>query len=411
MCARQGQSAESEVHGMNKSRPAVLRAAAVVGVAALGLGACGSSKSTNSGSSATTTGGASPATSSVKLGFFGALSGSNAALGINIENGEKLAISQYMASHPKVAVSVDPFDSQGDPSQANNGAQKLIGDKIVAVVGPAFSGESKAANPYFQQAGIPHVTASATNVALAKSGDTFFYRALADDSAQGPGDANYLVKTLNAKSVAVIDDASSYGQGLADFVRSQLKTDGATDAVDDHVDPNGQDYSSTVNKIVAAKPDAVFYGGYYDAAGRLIKQLKDKGFTGAFMSGDGSEDAHFIVDAGGTAAEGAYLSCACEDTSAASNAATFNTAYQAAYGTPPAIYSGEAYDATNFILAAIKAGDTTPSAINSYLKANSWAGVTKTLKFQGDGNVVGGTVYVYQVKSGKIAQIGTAPSS
>ncbi|MCU4183671.1 branched-chain amino acid ABC transporter substrate-binding protein [Acidiferrimicrobium sp. IK] len=396
---------------MKKSRPAVMKAAAVVGVAALGLGACGSSKSSNTGSSATTaSGGGGSSTSAVKIGFFGALSGANAALGINILNGEKLAISQYMAGHPKVAVTVDSFDSQGDPSQANNGAQKLIGDKVVAVVGPAFSGESKAANPYFAQAGIPHITASATNVALAQSGDKFFYRGLADDSAQGPGDANYLVKTLGAKTIAVIDDKSSYGQGLADYVRSQIKTDGATDVVDDHVDPNGQDYSSTVNKIVAAKPAAVFYGGYYDAAGRLIKQLKDKGYTGAFMSGDGSEDPHFITDAGATAAEGAYLSCACEDTSAAPSAATFNTAYQAAYGTPPAIYSGEGYDVTNFLLAAIKAGNTTPSAINNYLKTNSWTGITKTLKFQSDGDLVGGTVYVYQVKNGKITQIGTTPS-
>ena len=395
---------------MRQSRHTALRAAAVVGVAALGLGACGSSKPTTSGSSGTTASGGGGSATSVKIGFFGALSGANAALGQNIENGEKLAISQYMASHPKVTVTVDAFDSQGDPSQANNGAQKLIGDKVVAVLGPAFSGESKAADPYFAQAGIPHITASATNVALAKQGDKFFYRALADDSAQGPGDANYLVKTLGAKTVAVVDDKSSYGQGLADYVRSQLKTDGATDAVDDHVDPNGQDYSSTVNKIVAAKPAAVFYGGYYDAAGRLIKQLKDKGYTGAFMSGDGSEDPHFITDAGGAPAAGAYLSCACEDTSAASNAAAFNTAYQAAYGTPPAIYSGEGYDATNFLLAAIKAGNTTPAAINNYLKTNSWTGVTKTLKFEPDGNVVGGTVYIYQVKNGKIVQIGTAPS-
>jgi len=398
---------------MRRARPVALRTVTALGIAGLALGACGSSSTTTGGSPSTTAAGGTTGgggTSSVKLGFFGALSGDNQALGANIQNGEKLAIQQYMATNPKVSVSIDAFDSQGDPAQANNGAQKLVNDKVVAVIGPAFSGESKAANPQFQQAGIPHITASATNVTLAMKGDSLFYRALADDGAQGPGDANYVVKTLGAKTVAVVDDASSYGQGLADFVRSQLKTLGASDSVDDHVDPKGQDYSSTVNKILAAKPAAVFYGGYYDAAGRLVKQLKDKGYTGAFLSGDGSEDSHFVTD-GGAAAESAYLSCACEDTSAASNAAAFNTAYQAAFGTAPAVYSGEAYDATNFLLAAIKSGATTPTAINSYLKTNSWAGVTKTLKFQTSGDVVGGTIYVYQVKSGKIVQIGTAPSS
>ena len=155
----------------------------------------------------------------------------------------------------------------------------------------------------------------------------------------------------------------------------------------------------------------MFFGGYYDAAGRLIKQLKAAGFTGVFMSGDGSEDSHFIADAGGAPAEGVYLSCACEDTTNSSNAAAFNTAYKAMFGSAPAIYSAEAYDATNFILAALKAGDTTTSAINSYLGSNSYVGITKTLKFQSDGNVTGGTIFMYQVKGGKIVQIGTTPST
>lgn len=129
---------------------------------------------------------------------------------------------------------------------------------------------------------------------MAQNGWKYFHRALADDSLQGPADANYLVKKLGAKTVAVIDDSSSYGQGLADAARATLKTDGGADALDDHIDPAGQDYSSTVNKITAAKPAAVFFGGYYDAAGRLIKQLKDAGFTGVFMSGDGSKDPGFI---------------------------------------------------------------------------------------------------------------------
>ena len=126
------------------------------------------------------------------------------------------------------------------------------------------------------------------------------------------------------------------------------------------------------------------------------------------MSGDGSEDAHFIKDAGGAPAEGAYLSCACADaTKHPRRPSRSSSAYRAAYGTAPAIYSAEAFDATNFVLAAIKSGATTPSAINSYLASNSYTGVTKTVKFQPNGNVSGGTIYVYQVKSGQIVQIGT----
>lgn len=380
-----------------------LKAAALVSIAAIGVAACSSSsKSTNSGTS-----GGGGSGKSVSIGFFGALTGPDAQLGINIRNGEKLAIDQYNATNPKVKVSLDPFDSQGDPAQANNGATKLISDHVVAVIGPAFSGESGVADPIFEQAGIPNISASATKVTLAQNGWKFYHRVVADDNAQGAGDADYLVKTLGLKKVAVIDDASSYGQGLGDSVRSNVATAGGTVALSDHIDPKAADYGATVNKIASAKPDAVFFGGYYSAAGRLINQLKAKGFAGAFMSGDGSEDQKFVTDAGGAPAEGAYLSCACADSTKIPAAQAFNAAYQAQIGSAPEIYSAEAYDATNAVLQAIKSGATTASAINSYLSTIDYTGITKTIKFQPNGNIYGGTIYVYKVESGKLVQTGT----
>ena len=378
---------------------------ALVGVAALGLVACSSSGKTST--TGTTAAGGGGGGTTLKIGFFGALTGADAQLGINIENGAKLAIQQYNASNPAVKVSLDPFDSQGDPAQANNGATKLINDKVVAVIGPAFSGESAAADPIFESAQIPNVSASATNVKLAQNGWKFFHRVLADDSVQGPADADYMVKTLGDKNIAVIDDNSTYGKGLADAVRSQLASIGGKDVLDDHVDPKGADYGSTVNKIVASNAQAVFYGGYYDAAGRLIKQLRAANYKGHFMSGDGSEDDRFVTDAGGAPAENAYLSCACADVTSVPAAASFVSAYQSAFGSAPAIYSAEGYDATNFVLAAIKSGATTAVAINNYLGSNTYTGVTKTIKFLPTGDIAGGTIYVYQVKSGKIVQIGT----
>jgi branched-chain amino acid transport system substrate-binding protein len=392
---------------MKLARPVLLKAAAVLGVTALGLAACGSSKSSTSSRTTAPPGTGASSGQTLKLGFFGALTGADAQLGINIKNGEQLAISQFDSSNPSAKVSIDPFDSQGDPAQANNGATKLINDKVVAVIGPAFSGESAAADPIFESAQIPNVSASATNVKLAQNGWKFFHRVLADDGAQGPGDADYLVKNLGNKTVYVIDDSSVYGEGLSNAVRSTLKTNGGTDVGDDHISPTGADYGSTVNKVVAAKPAAVFFGGYYDAAGRLVNQLRAAGYKGTFMSGDGSEDARFISDAGGAPAEGAYLSCACADETNNPAAQTFVSAYRAAFGTDPAIYSAEAYDATNFVLAAVKSGATTAGAINSYLADNSYTGITKTVKFESDGNINGGTIYVYQVKSGKIVQIAT----
>ena len=379
-----------------------LKAAALVSIAALGLVACSSSSKSNSSSSGN--GGSSR---TVKIGFFGALTGADAQLGINIRNGAQLAISQYNATNPSVKVTLDEFDSQGDPAQANNGATKLISDHVVAVIGPAFSGESGVADPIFEQAGIPNVSASATKVTLAKNGWKYYHRVLADDAAQGSGDADYLVKTLGLKKVAVIDDASAYGQGLADAVRTDVATAGGTVVLSDHIDPKAADYGATVNKIVAQRPDAVFFGGYYDAAGRLINQLKAKGFAGAFMSGDGSEDVKFVTDAGGAPAEGAYLSCACADSTKIAAAQAFNAAYQAQIGSAPEIYSAEAYDAANAVLQAIKSGSSTPTAINTYLASINYTGITKTIKFQPDGNIYGGTIYVYKVENGALVQTGT----
>jgi branched-chain amino acid transport system substrate-binding protein len=398
---------------MMKARRVTVRAVALISVGALVLTACSSSKKSTSttATTASASSGGSGGATAVKIGFIGALTGADAQLGINIENGQKLAMAQYTSTNPKVSVTIDPFDTQGAPAQAPAAANKMISDKVVAIIGPAFSGESAAADPILETGKIPSISASATNVKLAQNGWKYFHRALADDSAQGPGDAAYLYKTLGSKTVAIIDDSSTYGEPLAGYVSTEFKSLGGTVAVSDHIDPNGQDYSATVNKIIAAKPQAVFFGGYYDAAGRLVKQLKADGYSGVFMSGDGSEDPHIITDAGGAPAEGVYLSCACEDTTSSANAASFNSAYQTMFGVAPAIYSAEAYDATNFILAAIKAGNSTTSSINAYLASNSFVGITKTLKFQSDGNITGGTIFMYQVKGGKIVQIGTTPAT
>lgn len=363
--------------------------------------------STGTASASTESALVSASSGTLKLGFFGALTGPDAQLGINIEDGEKLALAQYMAKKPAVKVVLDPFDSQGDPSQANNGATKLIQDHDVAVIGPAFSGESAAADPIFEQAGVPNISASATNVQLAQNKWKYFHRVLADDSYQGKGDADYLVKHLHDKKIAVVDDNSTYGAGLATYVNKTIKADHGTVAVTDHLDPNGADYSSTVNKVIASKATAIFFGGYYDAAGRLINQLRKAGFKGAFMSGDGSEDQRIVTDAGGAPANGAFLSCACADETRNPAAKAFVSAYKKLAHQPPAIYSAEAYDATNFVLQAIKSGATTNSAINTYLATHSMKGVTKRIKFQKDGNISGGTIYIYKVEKGKVVQIGT----
>jgi branched-chain amino acid transport system substrate-binding protein len=370
-------------------------------VLALGAAACGSS-SKKASTGTTSGGGAASSGAAIKIGFFGALTGSDAQLGINEYNGEKLAVDQFNQTS-STKVDLIKYDSQGDPAQAPQLAQKAISDKVVAIVGPAFSGESKAADPIFEQAGIVNITASATNPKLAQQGFKYWHRAVGNDNSQGPGAAEYITKKLKAKNVAVIDDNEEYSLGIADIVRNTLKTSGVNVVVSDHIDKAAQDYSVTVNKVKAANPDAIFYGGYYSEGGRFLKQLRDAGVTAKFVSDDGANDAKLITTAGSSEAQGALVTCPCGDISANAKAASFTSAYTASSGVAPGTYSAEAYDATNVVLQAIKAGKKTGADINDFLKTVSYTGLTKTLKFDAAGEVATATIYIYEVKGDKVA--------
>jgi branched-chain amino acid transport system substrate-binding protein len=338
----------------------------------------------------------------MKVAFFGALTGDSANLGINEANGVKMAIDQYNKTGPSCQVAALTYDSQGDPAQAPALAQEAIGDKsVVGVVGPAYSGESKAANPIFDEAGLPIITASATNIALSTNNWKIFHRAVGNDAAQGGAVAKFVLEELAAKKVAVVDDASEYGKGIADIVRGKL-ADADVAPVNDTIDPRGTDFSSTVTKVQAAAPDAVFYGGYYAAAGVLAKQLRDAGVTAKFVAPDGSEDPGFVT-AAGAAAEGAYLTAPAAPIDKVAGGDEFTADYKAMFNVDPGLYSVEGYDATNLFLEAIKAGKHTRKDINDFLSTVDYTGLSKHYTFDDKGEL-GGTVvvYLYTVEGGVI---------
>jgi branched-chain amino acid transport system substrate-binding protein len=375
---------------------------AAAAASALFLSACGGDNGNSSGGSSGGGGG------NLTVGFMGAQTGPNAQLGINISNGVELALEQHNAKSGVTQVKLIKYDTQGDPTQATNQAKKALTDKVVGIVGPAFSGESKTAVPILEEAGIPNVSPSATAVSLAANGWKTWHRVLANDDVQGPGDADFMAKTLSAKNVAVIDDQSEYGKGLADAVRKQLATDGVKVAVNDSINPDASSYSSTVNKVKPANVDAIFFGGYYSAAGKLIKQLRDGGVQGTFMSGDGSLDAQVISAAGGSAANGVLLSCTCSSAVGSTDPAVqkFATDYKAKFKVDPATYSAEGFDAMNVFLQAIDAGKTTTTDINDFVTKIDFKGVSKQIKFTDTGELSGNLLFITEVKDGKLSFLG-----
>jgi branched-chain amino acid transport system substrate-binding protein len=311
-----------------------------------------------------------------------------------------LAIDQYN-DDADCKVKYVKYDSQGSPDAAPALATEASGDdSVIGIVGPAFSGESAAAGPIFAEVGVPTITPSATNPTLADNGWDTFHRALGNDATQGPAAARYIKDTLKASSIFVIDDASEYGAGLAGIVKKDL---GGAVKGSDTIQQKQTDFSATVTKVTDAKPDAVFFGGYYAEATILIGQLRNGGYEGKFVVADGVKDPAFL-DAG-KAAEGTIITCPCiPDTDPA--VAAFAKDYQAKFGEAPGTYAAEAYDAASIFLAGIKDGIDNREDMLKFVNDYDEKGITKQLKFDDKGEPSDVHVYAYTVKDGAIVPEG-----
>ncbi|MBQ0993459.1 branched-chain amino acid ABC transporter substrate-binding protein [Micromonospora sp. PSH03] len=346
-----------------------------------------------------------------KIAFFGALTGSSAALGINENNGVKLAVDKYNKENADCKVELASLDSQGSPDQAPGLAQKAIDDtKILGVVGPAYSGESEAAGPLFNEAGLVTITPSATRPSLADQKWKTFFRAVGNDFSQGPAAGNYMKNVMKADKVYVIDDQSAYGAGLADEVKKVL---GSAVVGSDKVQGEGKqtEFSGVITKVKAANVKAIFYGGYYQEAGLIRKQLTAAGVTAPLVAGDGVNDGAYITSAGQAAAEGTILTCPCQP--AAEARGTFVQEFKALTGTDPGTYSDTAYDAANILLAGIKAGKTTREGLLEFVKGYSGEGVAASYKFTETGELDPAQVKVwaFKVTGGKVVPDQEIPKS
>ncbi len=326
------------------------------------------------------------------IAMVGALTGSNAALGINIKDGAQLAVDQHNAANPSCKIVLKTFDTEGTPQKATQVVPTVVADQsIVGVVGPAFSGETKATEPMFNQAGLVATTASATNPDLAKQGWKTFFRGLANDAVQGPSVAKYLTGTLGFKKVCVIEDDSDYGVGLAKAVAAGLGA--AHDAsCDSSVKTGDRSFSAVVSTVSQAKPDAVFYSGYYAEASPLVQQLRQGGVTAKFVSGDGVNDPNFVSQAG-SAASGAYLSCPCGPAKD-----PFKADYTKAFSQEPGVYSVEAYDLATILMKGIEAGKRTRPELLQYVKTYSGTGVARHYQWNAEGELTSALIWMYEVE-------------
>ena len=369
-------------------------AAAVGLTAALALSACG----TTGGD----TGGGSDET--FKIAYQGPLTGDNAAYGSYATAGIEVALADYAEQYPDAPkVEVIYADTQGDPAQAPTVATDLINDDaLLGLAGPAFSGETNATGPAYAEAGIPTVSMSATNPDLSTNGWATFHRVVANDAAQGPAAAALMENTLGYTSIYIVDDSSDYGVGLGDEIKGALTT---PPVGEDKVQVGDTDFSATVTKVKDSGAEAIYYAGYAPEAALFLKQLRDGGYEGDFLSGDGTVDAAFLT--AGDFVEGSILTFP----GILDAGDEFTAKWDALSGDKGEIgaYTLEAYDAAWVLLSGIGEGNTTRADLLEWVNSYDAEGLTKHIKFTSTGEIDGASgVYYYTVEDGKTVYAGPA---
>jgi branched-chain amino acid transport system substrate-binding protein len=341
----------------------------------------------------------------VHIGASAPLTGPQAHLGKDNENGTRMAIDDANAKGiviggRKVRFELISEDDQADPKTATIVAQKLVDNKVSGVIGHMNSGTSIPASKIYNDNGIVQISPSATAVNYTAQGFKTTFRVMANDAQQGRVLGEYAAKNLAAKNIAVIDDRTAYGQGLADEFIKAAQANGAQIVSHEYTNDKAMDFTAVLTAVKSKKPDLLFYGGMDAQGGPMAKQLKALALNLKFMTGDGSYTPEFIKLAG-DAAEGAYASLPGVTLDKMPGGKEFEKRFVAKYGAIQ-LYAPYCYDAVNVMIAAMqKAGSAEPSKYLPVLTGISYDGVTARIQFDEKGDLKGGAITVYQVQHGK----------
>jgi branched-chain amino acid transport system substrate-binding protein len=376
----------------------------LVAAMALNLAACGKK-------SQPTEGGSEPV---VRIGSVSPLTGPQAHLGKDNANGAQLAVDQLNAKGvtidgKKVRIELDAQDDAADPKTATIVAQRLVDEKVAGVIGHLNSGTSIPASKIYNDAGIAEISPSATAVKYTAQGFKTAYRVMTNDEQQGRVDGAYAAKNLGAKKIAIIDDRSAYGQGLADEVAKAAEAAGAEVVAREYTSDRATDFTAILTSIKAKDPDVIFFGGMDPQAAPMVQQMKRLGITAKFMGGDGVQTAEFLHLAGADG-EGVIASNPGLPLASMPSGKEFEQKFTAKYGKIQN-YAPYAYDAVNVMIGAMeRANSTDPAKYLPELAKTNYDGVTGHIQFDDKGDLAGGSVTLYQVKDGNWVPMETVKS-
>ena len=345
----------------------------------------------------------------VKIGHVAPLSGAIAHLGKDNENGARLAIEELNAKGisiggKKVKFELLAEDDAADPKQGAAAAQKLADQKVSGVVGHLNSGTSIPASKIYSDAGIPQISPSATNPKYTRQGYKTTFRVVADDVHLGGTLGRYAIQKLGAKNIAVIDDRTAYGQGVADEFQKAAKAAGATIVGREFTTDKATDFTAILTTIKGKKPDAIFFGGMDAVAGPMIKQMKALGLNAKFMGGDGICTGELFKLSGETIAESQVF---CAEAGGVEGPqekvlSDFKAKYKKRFNADVQLYAPYVYDAVNVMAAAmVKANSSDPAKYLPVLaKTTDYKGVTGNIGFDEKGDVKNGALTLYSYKGG-----------
>ena len=391
-----------------------------VAMAALTLVACGKKEEAAAPTAApAATTAAAPAAAPpadaliVKIGHVGPTSGPIAHLGKDNEFGAKMAIEDLNSRNLKIGDKVAKFellaeDDAGDPKQGTAVAQKLVDAKVNGIVGHLNSGTTIPASKLYSDAGIPQISPSATNPKYTRQGFKTTFRVVADDTQLGGTLGKYAVETLKGKSIAVIDDRTAYGQGVAEEFEKAAKAAGGTIVGHEFTTDKSTDFNAILTKLKGTKPDVLFFGGMDAVAGPMLKQVKQLGMTVKFMGGDGLCTGELAKLAGDAIGEDMVVCAEAGGVDGDFKAPLekFKADFKAKNGVEVQIYAPYVYDAVEILAdAMVRAGSADPEKYLPEVGKTNYKGVTGPIAFDEKGDIKNGALTLYTYKAGKREQI------
>jgi len=345
----------------------------------------------------------------VKIGHVGPVSGAQAHYGKDNENGARMAIEELNAkgvtiAGKKVKLELVAEDDAADPKQGTAAAQKLCDAKVAGVVGHLNSGTTIPASAVYNQCGLPMVTPSATNPKLTQQGFKNVFRLLANDNALGAGLALHAANNLKLKKVAIVDDRTAYGQGVAEVFKKTALARGMQVVDEQFTNDKATDFMAILTAIKSKAPDAIFYGGMDPQAGPMLRQMDQLGMSNVKMfGGDGICTAKLAELSGGAKALGGVV---CAEGGASLDkmpgGKAWKAKYDAKYPNQFQVYSPYTYDGVHVLVdAMVRAGSADPKVYLAKLNDINYQGVTTKVQFEADGELKNPAMTLYVYKDGK----------